>query len=317
MSTEHSDLIIGYLEGRLNNDELNRFFIWLEIDSSNKKLFFETKAIFDSISYPEIEKDVHNSWERLSKKRKKHHLFFKGVISHAVAAIVAILITFAFINFKREPELITKHFGSNGLEADVIELSDGTKITLGPKSTIAYNSLYGKSERKVLLEGEAYFQIAKQKNKPFKVIIDGQEIKALGTRFNVTAYPKDSLFVTTLLEGVVQLTTGKQKTLLNPDQQLIYNKIKNTITIKQVDADYSTEWTTGYYHFYEQNLRAILNRMGNVYGVDFEIKSNKINDKLFTGTFYRGQNIKDILQVIHLSVPIKWKMEKNKIDIHY
>ena len=110
-------------------------------------------------------------------------------------------------------------------------MPDGTRVSLGTRTSFSYDSRYGKSERIVQLEGEAYFEVAKDKDKPFIVKTKEQSIEALGTKFNVSAYPTDSLLTTTLLEGSVLLTTQNllHPTVLKPNEQFVYNK-KNAIS---------------------------------------------------------------------------------------
>lgn len=102
---------------------------------------------------------------------------------------------------KEHDGLITRYVGGDGLEADVVVLPDGTRVSLGSRTSFSYDSRYGKSKRVVYLEGEAYFEVAKEKDKPFIVETKEQSIEALGTKFNVAAYPTDSLLTTTLLDG--------------------------------------------------------------------------------------------------------------------
>ena len=131
------------------------------------------------------------------------------------------------------------------------------------------------------------------------------------------AYPTDSLVITTLLEGSVRLMTlgGGRETILRPDQQFIYNRNRKTASLNYVDARQYTSWTTGYYYFSEQTLDAILDRLSHVYGAEFTVLSKSLNKRTFTGTFYRGESIKDIMEVINLSVPIKYKIDKRHVTI--
>lgn len=167
------------------------------------------------------------------------------------------------------------------------------------------------------LEGEAYFEVAKDKDKPFIVKTKEQSIEALGTKFNVSAYPTDSLLTTTLLEGSVLLTTQNllHPTVLKPNEQFVYNKRTRSALLQQVDANRFVSWTTGYYYFPEQSLEAILYRLSHVYGVQFTVKSEALNRRTFTGTFYRGQSIKDIMEIIHLSIPIRYKIDDHHVTI--
>ena len=141
------------------------------------------------------------------------------------------------------------------------------------QTNFRYDPQYGKEKRVVYLEGEAFFNVAKQKDKPFIVVVNGQEIEALGTKFNVDAYPSDSVVTTTLLEGSIRLVSEKvnTSTVLTPNQQYIYHKNKGSYKVAQVDAALYTSWISGYYYFHEENLEGILARLGNIYGVSFRI----------------------------------------------
>ena len=85
--------------------------------------------------------------------------------------------------------------------------------------------------------------------------------------------------------------------------------------LQQVDANQFVSWTTGYYFFPEQSLEAILYRLSHVYGVQFTIESETLSRRTFTGTFYRGQSIKDIMEIIHLSIPIRYKIDDHHVTI--
>ena len=150
-----------------------------------------------------------------------------------------------FIFSSREyDDRITSYVGGDGLEADVVVLPDGTRVSLGTRTSFSYDSRYGKSERIVQLEGEAYFEVAKDKDKPFIVKTKEQSIEALGTKFNVSAYPTDSLLTTTLLEGSVLLTTQNllHPTVLKPNEQFVYNKRTRSALLQQVDANRFVSW---------------------------------------------------------------------------
>lgn len=323
MENEHTRLIISYLQGNLSKEETDLFYNWMNESASNKKLFFEIKAMYDAGRSLGKPLDVGESWQRLLNKKEKtqslrFNLWYK-IASYAAVALIAVAVSSVFfLSYnKTDGGLYSKYIGGDGLEADVVELPDGTQVSLGSKTTFHYDKDFGKDKRIVYLEGEAYFEVAKQKDKPFIVKTTEQDIEALGTKFNVMAYPTDSLVITTLLEGSVRLMTlgGGRETILRPDQQFIYNRNRKTASLNYVDARQYTSWTTGYYYFSEQTLDAILDRLSHVYGAEFTVLSKSLNKRTFTGTFYRGESIKDIMEVINLSVPIKYKIDKRHVTI--
>ncbi|RHU28110.1 MULTISPECIES: FecR family protein [Parabacteroides] len=323
MENEHTELIIGYLQNNLTQEETDCFYNWVNESASNKELFFEIKAMYDAGLPLSTPLETSESWGRLLNKKKnsqsrRFNLWYQ-ISTYAAVALLAVAISSMYFLFFHEEDnsLYSKYIGGDGLEADVVELPDGTHISLGSKTTFHYDKDYGKDKRIVYLEGEAYFDVAKQKDKPFIVKTKEQDIEALGTKFNVMAYPLDSLVITTLLEGSVQLKTMNfpERTIMRPNQQLIYNRNTKQASLFHVDARQFTSWTTGYYYFHEQSLKAILDRLSHVYGMQFTVNSEILNQRTFTGTFYRGQSIKDIMEIVNLSIPIKYKIDDRHVTI--
>jgi Fe2+-dicitrate sensor, membrane component len=324
MEESYSNLIIRYLQGNSSPDETNRFYEWIRADAENKKLFFGIKAIYDAAAGSKQTMDIEESWERLLNKKKQKqtrvYVLSRRILAYAAAILLVIVsgTTYLLLKTNDSTELLSsRYIGGNGLEADVVVLPDGTRISLGANTVFHCEKNYGRSARTVYLEGEAYFDVIKQNDKPFVVKCGGQNIEVLGTKFNVMAYPDDSVFTTTLLEGSIRLTVEdlSKSVILSPDQQLSYNRNKGVLKINSVDAQQVTAWTSGYYFFSEQRLEDILHRLSLVYGVEFIINSEKLKNPVFTGTFYRGQNIKDIMEVINMSIPIKYEVNDHQIII--
>jgi len=322
MEKDYTNLIIGYLQGTLDPEETTLFYDWVNSDPDNKKIFFEAKAIYDACLTANEPFDTDRSWQKLlaKKKQSRNIIHWRHVASYAAVALIAIALTsslFTFV-FNRQPEMVaTQYIGGDGLEADVIVMPDSTKISLGSKTTFNYENNYGKKNRIIHLSGEAYFDVTHLKNIPFIVKVNGQEIEVLGTKFNVMAYPGDSLCITTLLEGSVRLTTDgkREKQILKPGQQMVYNRQKGSFKVNEVDAEQFISWTSGYYYFPTQKLETILQRLGHLYGATFEVHSQKLNNTVFNGTFYRGQSLKDIMDIINLSIPIKYEVKDHHVII--
>lgn len=323
MNNEYTELIIGYLQGTLSEKETDLFFYLVNENASNKKLFFEIKAMFDAGFSIGNTVNVDESWQRLLDKKKKsqsdRQSLWLRIGSYAAVALIAVAISTAFFFHSHESSngLYSKYIGGDGLDADIVELPDGTQVSLGSKTTFHYDKDFGKDKRIVYLEGEAYFEVTRQQNKPFIVKTKEQDIEVLGTKFNVMAYPSDSLVITTLLEGLVRLTTVNidKQTILKPNHQYIYNRNSGSACLQKVDAQQFISWTAGYYYFSEQSLPTILDRLSHVYGVQFSVNSESLNRRTFTGTFYRGQSIKDIMEIINLSIPIKYKIDDRHVTI--
>lgn len=317
------ELIIGYLQGTLSRKEEYLFYAWVDKKEENKNLFFKTKAIYDACSPLKNANATQSSWKSLLHKRKlatslPYRLWQMWGRYAAVAATVLVLSSIFFLKYNHHQESKPIHFrGGNNLEAGIVILPDGSSVKLGSNTNFHCDTYYGEKNRIVYLEGEAYFDVANKKDHPFIVKIKGQEIEALGTKFNVMAYPEDSVFTTTLLEGSVKLTTQElaSSTTLKPDQQFVYNRRSHTTYINQVDGDQFISWTNGYYYFESQTLESILYRLKHLYGIDFIVKSENLNKRIFVGTFYKGQSPKNIMEIINLSIPIKYEISKDKVTL--
>lgn len=244
MENEHTELIIGYLQGNLSKEETDLFYDWVNESASNKELFFEIKAMYDAGTSLREPLNIDESWlHLLNKKENSQSRRFKlwyQIGSYVAVALIAVAISSVFFFSSKNVDngLYSKYIGGDGLEADVVELPDGTQVSLGAKTTFHYDKDFGKKQRIVYLEGEAYFDVAKQRDKPFIVKTKEQDIEALGTKFNVMAYPLDSLVVTTLLEGSVRLTTLgiDRQAILQPNQQFVYNRNRKSVFLNRVDA---------------------------------------------------------------------------------
>jgi len=229
--------------------------------------------------------------------------------------ITGITVWFIMENRQQDMEMAEWHIPDT--EVQTILLSDGSIIQVNSGSVLIHPKEFSGKSRSVYLSGEAFFDIARIEKKPFTVKVNGQDIEVLGTKFNVMAYPNDSLLITTLQEGSVRLITAghQQSTTLKPNQQFIYNKITGVTQLNDTDAKLSSSWTTGYYHFPGQSLQSILHRLGQVYGVNFSINSDNLKRKVLNATFYREQTIEDILEIINITIPFKYTIDDHQVII--
>lgn len=197
-------------------------------------------------------------------------------------------------------------------------MPDGTCIKLGANTSISYTSEYGVKKRAVILDGEGFFDVAKDEQKPFVVISGDQCISVLGTKFNVRSYPSDTVFITTLLEGSVKFVASNFESgkVLRPGEQLKYNRSNTQVEISVVDTDEVVSWLNNYYTFQPQSLKEILARMSHVYDVTFECLDTTIVNKSFRGTFYQGQDLSDFLDVIGLATNLKYEKQDGKIVLY-
>ncbi|PBJ14372.1 FecR family protein [Flavobacterium sp. ACN6] len=195
-----------------------------------------------------------------------------------------------------------------------IILADGTKVYLNTVSSIKYPTQFNGDQRVVELEGEAYFEVAKNKNKPFIVKSGDQSIEVLGTHFNVHAYNNESVLKTTLLEGSVAVSYKNQKSILKPGQQSSVSDNFSKIKIKEVDTEAAVAWKNGRFKFDNADLKSVMKQLERWYGIKVEYRGD-VSDVRFNGGTFMNKNLSEVLKVLELS-NIKFKVEGKTIIVY-
>jgi transmembrane sensor len=196
-----------------------------------------------------------------------------------------------------------------------VVLPDGTKAWLNAASYITFPTVFEAGKRDVEIGGEVYFEVAKNKEKPFSVTCAGQKLTVLGTHFNVNAYTEEAVIKTTLLEGSVKISNGADNVVLKPGQQsLITAGSENKIQVSSsVDLDEVVAWKNGFFQFNRADIRTIMNQISRWYNVDIEV-SGKLPDGHYRGNISRNVNLSKVLKVMELS-GIHFTIEGRKIIV--
>ena len=209
-----------------------------------------------------------------------------------------------------------------------LTLSDGTRVWLNSETSIQYPVAFGAKERRVFVQGEAYFEVAKNPEKKFIVSTSHQsQIEVLGTHFNVEAYEKEDRISATLVEGkigfIYKSNDVSKKVLMDPGQKLVYDSKDNKVQLYSTSGESEIAWKEGKIIFRNTPLEEGLRMLEKRYNVEFIIKNDRLKGDSFTGTF-TNQRLERILEYFRLSSQIRWryldspdmKDEKSKIEIY-
>ena len=190
-------------------------------------------------------------------------------------------------------------------------LPDGTQVWLNSESSLHFPTAFTGSHRTVDLVGEGYFEVSRNKEKPFLVQTQKTKVKVLGTHFNLMAYSNERSSRTTLLEGSVEVTDGVQSRTIKPGQQAVTG---GGIQIKNVHTEEAIAWKNGYFQFESEDLKTILRQLKRWYG--FEIVNEAlVPDKHFTAYISRNTTLSQVLKMLEMSGELKFKIEGEKIII--
>ncbi len=181
-----------------------------------------------------------------------------------------------------------------------LQLPDGTVVWLNAGTSLRYPTAFTSSERVVELNGEAYFEVAKNPAKPFIVKVSNASVKVLGTHFNVMAYADDGFSKTTLAEGSVLLHKGAIEEKLKPGEGGVVQQGSDKITVSAANIDQDLAWKDGFFQFDKTDVKTIMNQIGRWYDVDIRY-AGTIPQKSFVGRINRNTNLSDVLAVLRLS----------------
>lgn len=191
-------------------------------------------------------------------------------------------------------------------------LADGTKVWLNAASSIRFPSSFSKDLREVTISGEVYFEIAQDKNHPFRVKTKNQHIQVLGTSFNVQAYPDEAVEHTTLVSGKIKIEREGFSEIIYPGHRA--SIATEGVTISEVDTDETTAWRSGFISFNEQTLADIMRQISRWYNVS--ISYQQVDPSLrFGGRVSRYANVSEVLRRLELTEQVRFKIDERRIVV--
>lgn len=195
-----------------------------------------------------------------------------------------------------------------------VVLPDGSRVWLNALSSLRFPTQFNGPERRVELKGEGYFEIAKDAAHPFIVNVNGTSVTALGTAFNINAYPDEETEVTTLVEGKVMVTTESVQQILLPGEQLRFNKNSNAArVVRHANVDDVTAWKEGQFEFRNVSLAVIMRQLSRWYDVDVEYQRSD-RSQAFSGIINRNTKLSEVLMMLQQG-GVHFKLEDKKVIV--
>jgi transmembrane sensor len=236
----------------------------------------------------------------------------------AALIILGLLLGLSVHHLKKTEPVYFTSIAPKGSVSQMV-LPDNSIVYLNAGSQLKYTVEGVKEKREVFLEGEAWFDVSKNEKKPFVVHTRFYDVIVLGTQFNVKAYKTDKEIITTLEEGLIQVTSSEnlkmaENTILKPGEQLVYHTLKKAIEVKKVDTRMFTAWKDNKLIFINMNLKELFVVLERKYGVDIRVTNNIILDYHYDGTI-KDETILEVLDLLKETLPVKYTIEGQTILI--
>ncbi|MCH4147862.1 MAG: DUF4974 domain-containing protein [Prevotella sp.] len=318
-------LLRDFIAGDISNEDKGKLVIWLKSESGKACLdkfmslaWMKADSSLDAATQLSMLRNLKAKIQEGNRTASlhKHHPIYHWLAYVAAAAII-IVCTFTatafFMNNKGyDDNAVCKMNVEKGQRAN-ITLPDGTQVFLNSDTRISYPKSYGNAERRVTLSGEAYFDVAKDKKHKFVVNANGIEVEALGTAFNVNAYPENNEIITTLFRGRVKVSSVNKETILFPNQEVSFNTHTRQFTHRNLSGLLEASlWRQGQLSFNHKTLSEIAVILNRTYNVNIIIQNNKIRNCTFTGVI-RDNNLSNVLDMITLASHIKYTIRDNTV----
>lgn len=196
-----------------------------------------------------------------------------------------------------------------------LTLPDGTRVWLNSETSLRFPTHFAADQRKVYLQGEAYFDVTHDQKRPFRVETEEGNINVLGTEFCVSVYQGENLSAT-LVKGSIQFKSPSgTETLLHPSQRLTYDVKDGKISVEKVNTWTYTSWKDQIFCFEGQNLQEILNILSRWYDVDIRFESEELKQVKLSGTLDKYEDIGPFLKLFEAGTDVQFDIQQKKIIV--
>ncbi len=318
--------LIRYFSGKTSADESKQIKDWMKNPANEKEVRGALGNIWANADielpreHPDFESLLGQIRQRISSKENNGSRFLSGPVFRMFSRVAAILffpllISVLFLYLKTEP------FVSDGqLRADQkeiytkpgtrmkTELPDGTLVWLHDGTTLRYPEPFRGRERRVFVDGEAYFEVASDEDHPFVVENPFMETTVTGTKFNLDAYSADGFFEATLQEGKISLKNSSGLYRMSPGQKLHYDAKTGEIARQQVNPYLSSAWIEGKLIMQDEPLNIAVKKISRWYNIEVVLQDPALHNYYLTATI-ENEKPEQTLKLISMALPVDYTAE--------
>ena len=288
-----TELLHKYFRGETTEKEESQIVEWTESSAENKERFLKERMLFDITLFSDDSK---------IQRKPKGHLYLYPLI--AIAAMLAIVFVMDLPHMHKPKQQLSQTIRIPAGQRAQMDLPDGSVVWLNSQTTLTYDEDFGKKDRKVTLDGEAYFDVARNEKCPFIVHTHAMDIEVLGTKFNVEAYAKQQNFEASLIQGKIKIKSPSDNNIsqvLLPDYK---STLKNGKLVISKIEDYNIyRWKEGLYCFKNKSFIEIIKDLEKYYNLKIIVDKPSITNIILTGKFRISDGLDYALRILQKDVP--------------
>ncbi len=307
------------LKDLLQQDDHNEYYQWIESEWHKNNLEVTTSRFNYHRAHSLMESGIREHEPEFGKKEKAQHkrtfLNYRYIAAASVLLFIGIGVALFYpenlSDEKAEPIAWSNYSTRKGHQLK-ITMSDGTRLRLNGNSTVRFPSIFPDNQREVFISGEAYFEVAKNPDKPFFVNINDFQIRVLGTTFNVNAYENKEEIEISLVEGSIQVghKDSTEKVVLQPNYQIAFNKTSNQTIFSKFNLKKITGWQNKEFVFENEQLTDVLKVLENNYEISFSYDASSLKN-CRVNTEFNDDSIWTILEALKYATGIDYESTLN------
>lgn len=303
------EILYRFFEGKTTIDEEKQIRQWMEQSKNNESIFMKERFAYDAALFSE------HATEKAIIKSNKHHKISPWMLS-TVAAVALLLIVSGLyianiINIDNQYNTILVPAG----QRINLTLADQTNVWLNANTKFEYPSQFSKKNRTVHLDGEAFFDVAENKKKPFVVKTSTGNVQVTGTKFNLEAYSNMNTFETSLFEGGVDIYKNEEKIVsLTPNQKSSF--VNNELIISDITDRDEYLWINGLIAFNNKKLDEILLSLEKHFDIGIEIKNKNLPQHTYSGKFRQVDGVDYALRILQRSIKFNYERDDETNTIY-
>jgi ferric-dicitrate binding protein FerR (iron transport regulator) len=313
-----------FLQGGRSAQEERKLFEWFRTPDKKDELFLlyqdhleKASDCLDNDIQQRMFEHIGLKIKEADQARKIRKLSFRYRVAQVAVACILFCFGISFYFLQGGQQVSSGYLtikADRGQKASM-ELPDGTLVWLNSDTKMKYSNTYNHKDRIVKLDGEAYFEVAKDLDKPFIVQVNDMEIEALGTAFNVKAYAIDDHIYATLMEGKVAVITGSDRTLLSPNEHLSYSRnTHKSVKTTLYNTDLVSAWQNGRIVFSGETLGEAAVMLERIYNIRIIFETDDIKTYTLLGTI-KNNSLSNVFEIMSLTVPITYTITDNSVII--
>lgn len=295
------DKFIKFFLGKTTIAEEQKLMEWAKESQENEDELINSLNFFHTVN---LLSDT--AGETCTPKNKKTSFYIRRIIAVAAIFIGGIFFSHWFTNSMEGEHSLQQITVPKGQQIS-LALTDGTEVWLNSLTSIKYDPTFNGENRVVYLDGEAYFEVKENKQKPFIVKTSKGEIRVLGTKFNVEAYSKEDKFITSLMEGAVALQAGKRNILLKPLQMATLDK--DGLKVARIENMDEYSWRNGLITFTDASFEELMRKFEKHYGYKIVVENRNLNTYRCSGKFRLSDGINYALNVLKETLDFSYERD--------